>query len=387
MKRLLSLILLLCCVLSIASCTVSTRPLFTETQAATETDTEESKNPTEETEDPDVYMLIDGKKVYPEYVLTLDGKKISYDEFRYVYLLEKETLLGTMSVEAAAEYWTEENEKKLLDTVVESLRYDHAMLDYAAKNSITLSPSISAQITLTINQYKNAYGEETFLKQMQSNFISGYDFYRVLLERSYLLNQSVTDVLYGENGERAWDDEKLESYVRETYKCSLDEYYQNTYYRAKHILIQFVEGEDKNNCEKTLQAINAVYEKLQNGAAFDDMIEEYNEDPGVKSSPDGYVFMEGTMVDEFYNGTKALEMNAYSEPVKTDYGFHIILRLPLTDEGKETAKQELLFGNNKIQGAYMKDYPVFAEEVRKAYDPMIAFNPQVEGHINHDSIL
>ena len=66
----------------------------------------------------------------------------------------------------------------------------------------------------------------------------------------------------------------------------------------------------------------------------------------MESSPDGYVFTEGEMVDEFYQGTKALEVGGVSDPIKSSYGWHIIQRLPLRDEdftAKQATVEEALF--------------------------------------------
>ena len=54
---------------------------------------------------------------------------------------------------------------------------------------------------------------------------------------------------------------------------------------------------------------------------------EYSEDTGLESYPDGYTYQEGEMVDEFYAGTKALEIGEYSRLVESNYGFHIIMRI------------------------------------------------------------
>ena len=83
--------------------------------------------------------------------------------------------------------------------------------------------------------------------------------------------------------------------------------------------------------ENAVKKAKEIAEKARGGADFDALIAEYNEDPGMTTNPDGYVFAEGTMVDEFYEGTKALAENAVSDPIKTSYGWHVILRLPLRD--------------------------------------------------------
>ena len=43
-----------------------------------------------------------------------------------------------------------------------------------------------------------------------------------------------------------------------------------------------------------------------------------------------YVFLPGEMVTEFEEGVKALADYGVSQPVKSSYGYHVILRLPLS---------------------------------------------------------
>ena len=69
-------------------------------------------------------------------------------------------------------------------------------------------------------------------------------------------------------------------------------------------------------------------EKLQE--RFAEIKDEYCEDTGKEAYPDGYIFTPGTMVTEFEDTVNALEDYQVSEPVESRYGYHIIMRLPLT---------------------------------------------------------
>ncbi len=69
-------------------------------------------------------------------------------------------------------------------------------------------------------------------------------------------------------------------------------------------------------------------------AYFDKLMNENSEDTGLATHPEGYLFLPGEMVEEFENGVLALDEDlGLSEVVESDYGYHIILRLPLDPDG------------------------------------------------------
>lgn len=114
------------------------------------------------------------------------------------------------------------------------------------------------------------------------------------------------------------------------------EYLQKHYLRCKHILIADEEGDP----EKEALA-EEVAAKAKNGEDFDQLILQYNEDPGMFQNPRGYLFTEGEMVEEFYQATLALEENETSEPVRSSFGWHVIQRLPITEEDQMQRVQDL----------------------------------------------
>lgn len=119
-----------------------------------------------------------------------------------------------------------------------------------------------------------------------------------------------------------------------------DAYFKSNYYRAKHLLL--LTG-DKTSSEKAelKNKINEIYAEAKNGADFDKLIAEYNEDTGVKNSPDGYVFTDNEMVQEFFDGVAGIGIGEYAV-VETMYGYHVVKRLPLdeTYEHYDNLKKE-----------------------------------------------
>lgn len=130
---------------------------------------------------------------------------------------------------------------------------------------------------------------------------------------------------------------QLEEHLKTSDPKAVRQYFDDSYLRCKHVLIKDETGEDAQK-EALAKDIAA---KAQAGEDFDALVKEYGEDPGMEGYPDGYVFTEGDMVPEFYEGSKALKPDSVSDPVKSAIGWHIIQRLPLRDEDFEAQKDQV----------------------------------------------
>ena len=104
--------------------------------------------------------------------------------------------------------------------------------------------------------------------------------------------------------------------------------------------------EDKTKADKeALQKAKDIIKKLKNGESFDDLAKEYSDDTSNKDKGGdlGY-FNTGDMLEEFEKAAFALKKGKYTTtPVKTKYGYHIILK---TDEKEkpslEDKKEEII---------------------------------------------
>ena len=79
--------------------------------------------------------------------------------------------------------------------------------------------------------------------------------------------------------------------------------------------------------EKQSMAIE-ILDKIKNGEKFGKMARQFSTDSG-SAKRDGSLgyFGRGKMVKEFENVAFALQIGEISEPIKTQYGYHIIKRL------------------------------------------------------------
>ncbi len=143
--------------------------------------------------------------------------------------------------------------------------------------------------------------------------------------------------------------------------------FKKDYLKAQHILVMTTDQEtgaplsEEEISDKEKQAQNLL-RRAKAGADFSELMAEHSEDPGKTTYPLGYVFTEGEMVTEFYDAAKALEENEISDIVRTSYGFHIIKRLPLSDNDIEEKA-------STIATAYENDYITRkSEELKSKYE-------------------
>ncbi len=123
--------------------------------------------------------------------------------------------------------------------------------------------------------------------------------YRKQLARSYLTDRNITDKL-------------------------VDEAYERMKYEVKtaHILVKFVPTED------TTQAYNKAMEvrkMIEKGANFSDMAKQFSGDPSVKDNNGdlGYITVFQT-VYPFENAVYSTAVGEVSQPVRTQFGYHLV---------------------------------------------------------------
>ena len=105
----------------------------------------------------------------------------------------------------------------------------------------------------------------------------------------------------------------------------MKDFYESEFVTAKHILL-ITEDKDKETVRKQAEKLLS---RIKKGEDFDKLMKEYSEDPGFGDYPEGYTFSHGEMVEQFENAAYALKTGQVSELVETDYGYHIIKRMPL----------------------------------------------------------
>jgi peptidyl-prolyl cis-trans isomerase SurA len=106
--------------------------------------------------------------------------------------------------------------------------------------------------------------------------------------------------------------------------------------RVAHIMVKAGRNDSAEVAASKKQKINEIYEKITNGTAdFTDLAKQFSDDQG-SSRKGGELpeFNAGKMVEEFETAAFNLSKDGdVSQPIQTDFGWHIIKRLGLKELG------------------------------------------------------
>ena len=131
--------------------------------------------------------------------------------------------------------------------------------------------------------------------------------------------------------------EYTEDDLRAYYEDNLARFITNEQRKSRHILIAI--DEDTNE-EDALETILNIQERLIS-ESFEEIAKELSDDPGSADFGGDLDWAEpGLFVPEFDKVLFTLEVNELSEPVKTEFGYHLI-RLDELKKGEQQAYQDI----------------------------------------------
>jgi parvulin-like peptidyl-prolyl isomerase len=95
--------------------------------------------------------------------------------------------------------------------------------------------------------------------------------------------------------------------------------------RARHILVAVDKNATMEEKSAALKKVKKIQQELKGGADFSELAQKYSDDPGSKSrGGDLGFFAKNDMVPEFEKTAFSLNVGQVSEPVQTEFGYHII---------------------------------------------------------------
>jgi foldase protein PrsA len=221
-------------------------------------------------------MLVGCSNGDDESVATVNGEKITKAELN----------------EALTEQYGQEVLNNLIANKIVELE--------AKKQKISVTKD---EIDAEYKDYVAQYGGEDSFKQLLSSYNMDVEDVKKDI-KNYLLTKKVMEDYVDIK------DDEVKSYFEE----NKDTYNQAEQVEASHILV---------DDEKTAKE---VIKKLNDGEDFAKLAKEYSTDTGTKDKG-GYLgyFGRGEMAEAFENAAFSMKVGSISsEPVKTDFGYHII---------------------------------------------------------------
>lgn len=215
--------------------------------------------------------------------------------------------------------------------------------DYIANKEIKSNEEAEDYANSQIEAYKSQYEQQ------------GQDFNEVLVSSGYKNEQQFRDELILSYKK----DKVVENYLKdELTDDEIQNYYDENIFgdmTVRHILIKpdtetDASDEDQEKAEeKAKKEAENIIKKLDKGEKFEDLAKEYSDDEGTKE--DGGLlenFSKDSVVTEFWDASVKLKDGEYTkEPVKSEYGYHVILRVsqkakPKLKEVKDTIEETLV---------------------------------------------
>ena len=196
---------------------------------------------------------------------------------------------------------------------------DKKIFEVMYKDDKDIEDKVTKQIEYIKNQYSDNY-EETLKNYGYEDEDELKDQLRLNFQREQAVDDYIKDNITEKELKKYYDEEVVGDIS------------------AKHILIKVKSATDSEGLEdeEAKKKAKELIKKLDDGEDFDKLAKENSNDPGSASNGGdlGY-FNKGDMVKEFEEAAYDLRINEYTkEPVKTSYGYHIILKTGEKEKGQ-----------------------------------------------------
>lgn len=251
------------------------------------------------------------------YVATVNGQRVSTKEYDKALEQAKKQYSSRFGVD-----FNSDQGKQMLaglqKSVIQQLTERELLLQEADKRGLKATqPEIDAKLAEIKKQFPD---DATFQKTLKDFGISEVE----------LKDQVTKGVAIEKLQKEATKDLQVtDAQVAEYYNKNKAQFTHTEEVSASHILIKFDEAaKDKAKDEaRALAKIKELQAKLKGGADFAELAKANSEDPGSKEMGGSLGFFgKGRMVPEFEKAAFGMKEGQVSEPIKTNFGYHLIKR-------------------------------------------------------------
>lgn len=268
-----------------------------------------------------------------KWALKIGDRVITAERYKATAISLKSQFLTENDLEETSDLWDKYIDESYSSTVQEYLdamvqtyiiTYDLYSIHFD-ELGLKLDDSAVEQVKNSMQALENQYGGREQLDKLLSE--QGFS-YKTFEDQYYNEAKKKAVIMY------YFGPDSTEQPVS---RDALRAYYEEYYTKIKQV---FLSTKDKENAdlsvpekEKVGARAQEIYDKALAGDDFEKLIDEYNEDPGMASNPNGYVF---STSDTSYNRMfykAAFEMKPDEiRLLQTNLGYHIMKKYPFTDE-------------------------------------------------------
>lgn len=296
---------------------------------------------------------INGLKV-SRTIATVNGSEITEAEYKFYVEMAKLQVLSEQGIadeDAAKEF--------LKNGTVEDKNAAEYIKDKAMQQVIRIEVAVvkakEAGISLTDEERSAARNTEGMDEMLKMYKVSA-DTYADVMEKTYLADKYYTKLTTDDPEMFVPADDAIAAEINTAYALVQHVLVSNTPAASEDGTVPETEG----YAEEAKKKAEEVLAKALAGENFATLISTYGEDPGMESTPDGYLITEtghtldgqSQMVAPFTKGSFAVAAGEVNpELVESDYGWHIIKRLAIDETHadyatvQENAKNSLMSKN------------------------------------------
>ena len=240
-------------------------------------------------------------------VATVDGEKISKAQLDEAF--DKAVQMTGVNAADLTSEQKMEGYRQILDELI-----TEKLVSKAAAGVTVPQSEVDAQITKIKAQFPS---EEDFSKQLatvgQSPEQLG-EMVRKMLQQQQWLESEIA-------GKTEVTDEEAKKF----YEANKAEFEQPETVKASHILFRVNKEDSEEVVNKKLEQAKTAEERAKKGEDFATLAKELSEEPGAKESAgDLGFFPKDRMVPEFASAAFSQKVGDISDPVRTQFGWHII---------------------------------------------------------------
>lgn len=261
------------------------------------------------------------------YALKIGDKEISPMQYKASAISIKNQFITENGLEETNDLWTQyvdtsysSTVQQYLDAMVQTylITYNLYAIHFD-ELGLSLDADTEAKIEADLQTYVERYGSREKLDEALKEQGFSYDEYRNQFYNEAKKSAVIT-YYFGPD-----------STVNPTSREEMKKYYDEYYTKVKHIFLSTKDDQENDltipGKKEVGDKAEKVLKRAQSGENFEKLIEEFGEDPGMISNPDGYIFSQD---DTSY--TKAFHNAAFDMKfgeirlVQSNLGYHIMKR-------------------------------------------------------------